>query len=138
MFVVVAVVGLRFAFVGPMMVDDGKFHLVESWRLSRGKVGSLFLIALSLFGIALAGEMVLLALVFGVGFASLSAIAGGLQNLPAFFQQPPAALMSKLAPFLGVYMAAFIPLSGCLVAIFGAPWASAYRDLKPDLSEAFA
>lgn len=138
MFVVMIFVGLRFSFVGPMMVDDGKFHLFESWQLTRGKVGSLFLIMLALIGIALAAEIVIVALMFGIGTAALAAVTGGFQNLPAFFQQPPAELLNRLAPFLAVYLLLFIPISGCAVAIFGAPFASAYRDLKPDQSEAFA
>ena len=133
-----AVVVLRFAFVGPMMVDDGKFHLFESWALTRGRVGRLFLIGLGLFAVALLLELVLFAILLGVGVAALSSLAGGLQNLPAWVQRPPQVLISNIAPYLGLYVLCVVPVSGCFFAIFGAPWAKAYRDLKPDLSDAFA
>jgi len=137
-FVAIVYVALRFALVGPMMVDDGKFHLTESWRLTRGRVGSLLFVALGIFGVALAIEMILGVLIIGLGIAALGEIAGGLLNLPAFLQQPPQAILSRLAPLLGAYCLLAIPISGCLVAIFGAPWAKAYSDLKPDISESFA
>ena len=137
-FVGAAVIALRFAFVGPMIVDDGKFHLMESWELTRGRVGSLFLVGLGLFGLALLLETVLLAILVGVGAAALAAVAGGLQNVPALLQRPPQELLADAAPFLGLYVLLVIPVSGCFFAIFGAPWARAYRDLKPDASEAFA
>lgn len=137
-FVAIVYLALRFALVGPMMVDDGKFHFVESWRLTRGRVGSLFLIALGLIGLGLALDLVLLVVVLSLGVGALGAVAGGLQNLPALFQQPPQAVLSRLTPFLGVYFVLSIPLAGCIVAIFGAPWARAYQDLRPDAAEAFA
>ena len=40
-------VALRFSLVGPMMVDDGQFHLFESWTMTKGRAGSLFLMALN-------------------------------------------------------------------------------------------
>lgn len=136
--VMMAVFGLRFAFVGPMMVEDGKFHLFESWRLTKGRVGSLLLIALGLLGVGLVIEVLFVALFFGVGAAAIGMVAGGFRGLPSLLQQSPTAQLSKLAPFLSIYIVAYIPLGGCMVAIFGAPWAKAYSDLRPDLSDAFA
>jgi hypothetical protein len=136
--VIVMVLALRFAFVGPMMVEDGKFHLFESWRLTKGRLGSLVLIALGLLGVGLVIQVLFVALFFGVGAAALGAVTSGFRDLPALLQQPPTAILSKLAPFLGVYLVAYIPLAGCMTAIFGAPWAKAYSDLKPDVSESFA
>lgn len=122
---------LRFAFVVPMMVDDGQFHLFDAWSLSKGHVGSLFVIGLCLVVIALVAEAVLLALVVGLGVAALGVAAGGLQNLQAFFTQNPAMIFSHLAPWLIVYGLMIIPVEGCAMAIFIAPWARAYRDVAP-------
>jgi hypothetical protein len=138
LFVALVVVGLRFAFVGPMMVDDGKFHFMESWTLTRGHVGALFLIGLGLVAVAIAVELVVGALMLGLGAAGFFGVAGGVQGLPAFLKLPPSEMLSRLAPLLGVYLVALIPIQGCLLAIFGAPWARAYRDLRPDASETFA
>jgi hypothetical protein len=123
-------VALRFSLVGPMMVDDDQFHFIESWTLTRGRVGSLFLIALALLGILIAAEAVVGGLILAIGAGTLGAAAGGFQHLPEFFRQSPAMIVSKLAPLLAVIGLLAIPLTGCFLAIVGAPWARAYRDLK--------
>ena len=125
-------IALRFAFVVPMMVDDGKFHLFESWTLTKGRVGSLFLIGLCLLLVALAVEGVLGALFVGLVLGALTFAAGGLEGIPAFFQahaQDPAALIPILAPSLILLVVLLIPVEGALMAIFIAPWARAYRDV---------
>src|SRR5579859_5389069 len=38
-----AYVALRLSMVGPMMVDDGQFHLFDAWALTKGRAGALFL-----------------------------------------------------------------------------------------------
>jgi hypothetical protein len=137
MFLILIFVGLRFAFVGPMMVEDGKFHLFESWTETRGKVGSLILILLGLIGIAIVAELIIGAVVTALGAGAFFGIIGGPDHAIAFFQQSPSAILTSLAPILGVYLVLLVPLSGCAVAIFAAPWASAYKDLRPDTSAAF-
>jgi hypothetical protein len=122
---------LRFAFVVPMMVDDGQFHLFDAWALTRRHVGSLFVVGLCLLGIALAAELVVGAFLVALGVAALGAAAGGLGNLQAFFALAPAVIVTRLAPWLIVYAVLAIPLQGCVMAIFGAPWARAYRDVAP-------
>ncbi len=132
-------VALRFSLVVPMMVDDGKFHLMESWALTRGKVWSLFMVGLITVLILLLAEIVVLA-IFGVaGFAGLAAIAGGMDHLGQFFKQPSAAILSGMAPLLAAYAVLWVPLAGCAYAIMAAPFARAYRDLvQPDVSGTFS
>ena len=68
---------------------------------------------------------------------SFAALAGGLQNLPTYFQQPDA--FARLGPIFAVLAVLWIPFVGVLAAIVAAPWASAYLDLKPkDVSATFA
>jgi hypothetical protein len=130
---------LRFSMVGPMIVDDGQFHLGESWNLTRGHVGSLFMIGFLLFILAAVAEIVLGIVLVALGAGGLIAIAGGPQNLAALFQEPPQALFARLGPLFIVAALVWIPFVGCLVAIMAAPWARAYRDLKPpDISATFA
>jgi hypothetical protein len=136
--VALVVVGLRFVFVGPMMVDDGKFHFIESWAMTKGHVGALFLIGLGLLAVAIGVEIVFVALMLGLGAAGFFGVVGGVDGLPAFLKLAPTEMLSRLAPLLGAYLVALIPIQGCLLAIFGAPWARAYRDLRPDASETFA
>jgi hypothetical protein len=131
--------GLRFSMVGPMIVEDGKFHLGESWALTRGHVGSLFMIGLLIFVVAFIAEIVLVIVLVAVGAGALTAIAGGLQNIPVLFQEPPQALFARLGPILIIAAVLWIPFVGCLSAITAAPWARAYRDLQPpDLAATFA
>ncbi len=131
LFVGLIYVLLRLAFVVPMMVDDGQFHLFDAWRLTKHHVGSLFVVGLCLVGIAIAAELVVGAFLVALGVAALGAAAGGLGNLQAFFALGPAVIISRLAPWLIVYAVLAIPLQGCAMAIFGAPWARAYRDVAP-------
>ncbi|HEY1447289.1 MAG TPA: hypothetical protein VGF33_02015 [Caulobacteraceae bacterium] len=120
---------LRFSLVGPMTVDDGKFHLADAWSLSRGRALDLFVIGLVLFVILLLIELVVGAFFIAIGFAFLSQAAGGLNGIQGFFTRPPAEIFSTLSPALIVFAVVGIPLTGCLMAIVAAPWARAYRNL---------
>ena len=131
-------IGLRFSFVGPMMVQDGKFHLFESWTMTRGRAGRLFFVGLSLFGILILAELAVVIVAVAVGAAALGVAAGGFGNLSGFFHLPPMEIVRRLAPLLAIYALASIPLQGCAVAIAGAPWAKAYQDMLPDSAEAFS
>jgi hypothetical protein len=137
--VAVVYVGLRFSMVGPMIVEDGKFHLGESWSLTKGHVGSLFSIGLLIFVVAIVAEIVLVILLVAIGAGALTAIAGGLHNIPVLFQEPPQVLFARLGPILVIAAILWIPFVGALSAIMAAPWARAYRDLAPpDLAATFA
>jgi hypothetical protein len=130
---------LRFSMVVPMMVEDGQFHLMESWVLTKGKVGSLFIIALVVFLLLLVAEIVVFGVLFVLGVGAVGALAGGMQNVSALFSQPPATILTRLAPLLVVLAIIWTPLVGCAFAIMGAPWAKAYRDLvQADVSRTFA
>jgi hypothetical protein len=129
--VVMLYVLLRFAFVVPMMVDDGKFHLFDAWSLTKGHAGALFTIGLCLMLIGLVGEVIVGAIVLAIAAAGLSVSAGGFDNLQAFFNLPPMTIVGRLGPWLAVLALLAIPLEGCVMAIFMAPWARAYRDVVP-------
>jgi hypothetical protein len=120
---------LRFSLVGPMTVDDGRFHLADAWSLSRGRAVDLFVILLVQIVIVLVIEMVVAVVFIAIGFAFLSQAAGGLNGLRDFFTRPPAEIFSTLAPALVVVGLVSIPVTGCMMAILAAPWARAYRDL---------
>jgi len=132
-------VACRFSLIGPMMVQDGKFHFADAWALTRGYALTLFLILLLLIVVIMIVESVIgvVALALGIGF--LGQAAGGLSNLQTFFSRPPAQLLASLEPALIVIGVLSIPVNGALYAIMAAPWARAYRDLaQPDVSATFA
>jgi hypothetical protein len=126
---------LRFSLIGPMMVDDGQFNLGAAWALTRGKVGSLFLIALLLLVVILVAEVVLV----GVGIAVLGAATVGFTQLQSLAQGPPQAIFAQLGPVLGVLGVLWLVFVAGAMPILYAPWARAYRDLKQnDLAAAFS
>ena len=130
----------RLSMVGPMMVEDGRFHLFDAWALTRGHFWSLFMIALLLIVIVIVIEVVLGVIALAVGFGWLAQAAGGAANIRNFFLRPPAEIMATLAPALMIGAVFSVPISGCLNAILMAPWASAYRNLRPstDVAATFA
>jgi hypothetical protein len=130
---------LRFSLIGPMIVDDGKFHFEDAWALTRGHVLQLLMVGLVLVLIVIAAEIVLGIVFVALGVGGLAALAGGLGNLPTFFQQPASAVFVRLSPLLVVAALIWIPVAGGMNAILLAPWARVYRELKPtDVSATFA
>lgn len=128
---------LRLSMVGPMMVEDGQVHVTDAWTLTKGKVGSLFLVGLCLFAVAIVAEVILLVVMGGIGFSALSVIAGGAQAIPALFKHPFAEVLSSLTPLIAVGGLMAIPVYGAFLAIMGAPWARAYLDLRHNPADAF-
>ena len=124
-------IAAKFAFLAPMMVDDGHFHLFDAWALTKGKVGSIILIGICLGLIALLLGLLIDGLFFALAAGALGVAAGGFNNLQTFFQQPPMAIITTLAPSLILLAILTIPVEGCALAIFIAPWARAYRDVVP-------
>ncbi len=132
-------VAVRLSAVGPMMVDDGKVHLLDAWALTKGRAGQMFLMGLCVFVIlfvmVIVVEIVIVALFMGVGFTAFS--AGGSQAAASLFKQNPAMLLSKLLPVMIFAGVLAVPIYGATLAIMGAPWARAYLDLRHNPAEAF-
>jgi hypothetical protein len=120
---------LRLSVAGPMMVEDGQFHLTDAWALSRGHVSELLLVGILLFVILILIEVVFGAFALAIGLAFLAQAAGSLAAVHSLFARPPAEVFAVLAPGLIVIGLVAVPLLGCLWAILAAPWARAYRDL---------
>jgi hypothetical protein len=131
MIAIVIYLELRFVLLAPMIIDDGKFHFLEAWRLSRGRVGRLFLVGLGVVGIVLATELVIYLLMVATGLGGLDMAAGGLDRLQGFFEQKPEVILGKLWPLAALWALCAVPVAGAVTAITIAPWARAYRDLAP-------
>jgi hypothetical protein len=132
-FVCLIYVALRLAMVGPMTVRDGRFHLTDVWALGRGHVVDFFVILLGVFLILIVADVVIGGLAVAFGANLLSQAVGGFDHIDAYFRQSPDVVVPNLlrtfAPLLAVGAVLAIPLSGCFLAIVGAPWARAYRDI---------
>ena len=129
-FVGVVYLHLRLGLAWPMIVDTGKFRLFESWTLTRGHAGSMFLIALVLFSGLLILEVVLglVGLVFSAG------LMGGWGSPASPLDMQHA--FARLEPLLLVAAVVSVPVLGAILAIFMAPWAYIYRRLGGEAIDA--
>ncbi|MGI8841844.1 MAG: hypothetical protein ACR2F8_13855 [Caulobacteraceae bacterium] len=127
--IVIVWLSLRFSMVGPMMVSDGKFHLFESWSLTRGHAATLFIMAICLLAILVVAEMVIVGILIAAAILVTAVAGGGWAHLSSFFDQSPIAIVAGIAPALILIAVILTPLMGCYFAISGAPWARAYLDL---------
>ena len=128
-----------------MTVQDGKFHLVDAWRLTRGHAGALLVIGLCIMVMAIVIEAVIGAAISWRSAAELCwdsrTPCAASSALPQAFFAPPIAghSSSNIWPILVVAGLVTIPLNGGVLAIIGAPWARAYRDLaQPDVAATFS
>ena len=122
---------LRLSMAGPMTFAARNFRLFESWTLTRGQAGRLFLLALLIMLILFAIELAV-SLVIGLIVAAVVATAAvslDQAQIMAFLEQP-GAWLPVLIP-LCLFVAAIACLVGGYVfAIVLAPWAEAYRQLS--------
>lgn len=124
---------LRFSMAPVMAFAEKGFPLVEAWKLTQGKVGTLFLVGLLTVFIVLALEVVVFGAVIG---AAIAAIAGASVSfdetaMQAFFSQPISAWSMQLLPWVLLGGFVFSLLVAVFTVLATAPWAAAYRDLAP-------
>lgn len=123
--------GMRLIMGLPMSFDHNQFRLFESWSFTRGHTWKLVGLLLLLVGIGIVIEIV----VVGICFAIVAGVAGAVVPMNpdqwrSFFQHPPAN-WSTLALTVGGGVSLLIALvAGFANAIFLAPWADAYRQLR--------
>jgi hypothetical protein len=123
---------LRLSMSIGLSFDRKSFLLFESWPMTRGQTGSLFLMAL-VSGIV---ATLLQTLVFGLVFGGLLAGLFGAGALTTEMLQDPNQLMSPavLTGLIPWGLAALLlgsMATGYLATIMVAPWAAAYRALAP-------
>jgi hypothetical protein len=116
---------LRLSLAGAMSFALPGFRLFESWTLTRGHAGKMFLIALALFVIAWIAEMILVV----AGFAAVAGTVG-LQAVGDWFQHPHPFDVAALTPWLVVAAVVGALLTTALSTLFVAAWAEIYRELE--------
>lgn len=125
---------LRLSLAGPMTFDQGTFRLFESWSLTRGHGVQLFLVFLLLM-LIMFGVGLLIDLVFLAGFfAAMGGVGFDPEAMAAMFRQPFSTWWPVVAPWAIVGVVVGSVVTGLVTAIFLAPWADAYRQLKPETS----
>lgn len=123
--------GLRLSMAMPMTLAERRFRFFESWELTRGHAGELFLIAL----VAVVIVWLLEVVAIGVGVVLVIPFIGSgafdEASIAAFFERPPADWIADIAPWLlgGGFVVSV--LGAVLYTVFTAPWAAAYRALTP-------
>jgi hypothetical protein len=129
---------LRFCLIPPMIFADRRFRLFESWKLTRGHVGSLFGVGVILVLASVAVYVVLVGAGFAIGWPMFQQLASA-ASPRSFFTQAPAQVWRETAPFLALYAALVWIGSIVLLPVSFAPWAEAYRQLTHgDLAAIFS
>lgn len=115
----------RLAMAMPMSMAERKFRLFEAWTFTKGKSISLVALIFSLILIAL----IFAAAIYGLfgGMIWAKAAAGG--DVMGFFSRPFTEIWRDLGPLAVAYLIVMGLLSGPMMALFGAPWADAYRQM---------
>jgi hypothetical protein len=120
--------GLRFCMVAPLIFNDRRFRLFESWTLTRGHVWNLFGVGLVMVLATAVVYLVLAGVGLAVAWPMFHSVAA-LGSPRAFFAQAPQQIWSQLSPFLIIYAAVGWVGSIILLPMFFAPWPEAYRQL---------
>ncbi|MDH4386720.1 MAG: hypothetical protein QE280_14905 [Caulobacter sp.] len=123
---------LRLSMAFGLSFDRRSFLLFESWPMTRGRTGSLFLIAL----VSAIVAAMLQALLYGLVFGGLLAGVFGTGALTMEMLQDPARLMTPavwtgLVPWGLAALLLGSMAAGYLTTLVTAPWAAAYRALAP-------
>lgn len=116
-------VTLRLSMAYPMSFTDRNFRLFESWTFTRGHLGKLFLVLLSVVLIALAIQV----LAFLIGAAAVVATVG--PEWKALIAGDPLTLFRIGGPLTAVLVVAWAVLAALTATITTAPLADAYRQL---------
>lgn len=123
---------LRLSMAGPMSFAEGEFRLFESWAFTRGQSGRLLGMALLLALILIALEIALYAVVGGG--VVLAVVANGTgeglsEILDPLKGQPPEVWLRTFWPLIACGAAVLSVVAAFTMALVGAPWAKAYREL---------
>jgi hypothetical protein len=128
---------LRFSLAGPLSFAERKFGLFESWSLTRGSAGSLFLVALILvavsIGLFIANSV--LSLIVSLLTMGVSGISATDPSQTAALLQNPMAMLARMGPFVIVQLLLLAVFYGIYTAVGQAPWAQAYAQLRPAAAE---
>lgn len=122
-------IAVRFSLTLPMTFADGQFRLFESWALTRGHAGQLFVMGFVLVIVLMVVGVVAQGIVAGVLLGGGFSMAHHLEDFEAFLRQTPQQIVATVGPLLAVVVVLLCIVRAALMAIFLAPWAEVYREL---------
>jgi hypothetical protein len=128
-------VALRLSLALPLSFSQRAFRLFESWDMTRGQGWRLFGVAMAVFGIILALEIVIFGLAGALG---ASAAISNLKGLKAFMEHPPSDWLMRAAPWILIGGGFYVVLMGVVLTTINAPFATIMKQLSPpDVSDTF-
>ena len=117
---------------GPVMSFlDRKFHLMESWKLTRGHAWPMFLAMLLVYLMRMVIGMVFLLVAIAAGFMVLAPL-GITPDFKTFITQSPEALIGAMTKLVLILTPVAIVASGLGTALTWASVARLYRQLAPE------
>ena len=132
------VLALRLSMAGPMTFAAGEFRMFQSFRLTRGHAGEIFLVALLvfviMFGVGIAMQIVMRIALLPMMIAFAQA-PDGAEHLRTMFAGPPQALIARFWPYALGFAVFTAIYTGITRAILVAPWAAVYRQLRPEAAD---
>jgi hypothetical protein len=130
---------LRLSLAAPLTFAERKFRLFESWAVTRGQALRLLVLSLAVFLIIVALEVLLFGGVAAVVWFSGVAHSIGPGSIRNWLLQLQTGQgIADVAPWLGAGAIVEAAVGGALTAIATAPFASAFRDLRPPAAHAAA
>lgn len=121
---------IRFSMAAPMSFAERQFRLFESWRLTRGKAFSLFLLYLVIGLIVMAVALIIEGIIASVALSVLG-VNFNIDGLRDFLDQPPERIVSTAGPYVIAIDLVWAVIAGFFMAATVGAWASAYRQLAP-------
>jgi hypothetical protein len=116
---------VRFSLALPITVDQQKFAIFDSWNVTKGS-------GLKLFGMTVL--VIVMALVVSIltsiVILPLTFLAGGMSNLAALEGADIGEIINAMGPAIVIYLIYNGVVSALMLAIFYAPYAAAYRDIR--------
>jgi hypothetical protein len=122
----------RLGLAAPLTFAERRFRLFESWAVTRGQALRLFILWLVILLIVVVIE----ALIYGA-IAAAVVLSGAIHSVDLasvrswLLQLQTGQGLAEAAPWLGAVAVAEAVVFGAVSAIAAAPFASAFRDLRP-------
>ncbi len=122
---------LRLSMGAVMSFREREFRLFESWAITKGHAGRMFLTMLLVWVMIVAVEIVVWIIAMaGAGVTIFANV--DLQNPQSMLTIPPAAWIAKLAPLLVILALLLVVVVGVVNALVWGAVARMYRQLHPD------
>ena len=116
---------VRFSLALPITVAERKFAIFDSWNVTKGHALGLFLMTLIMIVMG-----IVVSILVWVVLLPLMFFSGGISALAGMEGADFGQIMSAMGPAIVIYVLCNSIISALCLAIFMAPYAAAYRDIR--------